>query len=585
MSPPPKKRKTIVESDVPLPSDDLRKHTQDLVAKLSDTLNVLEESDPKDAAPFLTDASLRVLELKSLQRRLLDRIHQSQHQLSQQRQKRDEQELQLENLKYQKELNEQALENSQNPETSNLVRLCRSELHEEADKEMEDRALLQKFFNANTRDPVQRAVIVDKLNQQVRTRKKIETDLKGYQEKAVALKQSLASKRKLLQSLPSKLQEMERSSLPLQKFCQKSLNASPLLGTERRTNLDLAYSLPRALYTLFYLLQSSLDSMKTSGEMARMEEESSIMPPSLEVNKDFTRVILNMPIPNISDRTVTTSISGFGSGKKIATITFEYDNESNTVLAACSTEHDMGKLIDELFPGDTGDDIDIGKKSGESEDEEPSRIAGRPYNWCNYLAGLHLPPSEQVSQPNMHKSAAVVIRGLLRRVRAQATLSWILHALSRKPHPFPVHPALKDASFCHHKDSSVKLVSWSEEPASSTTDESSFNKEYFLATLKRRSSTLSLRVVIRTARYPSIPPMWELNPELQRDEGLSLDNDKTTLYDDQLSSLERRINQDVDHLVLSNDETTYEWILSHQLSEIAKKWEEQLAENESSTSG
>jgi hypothetical protein len=576
MSQPHKKRKTQVDAEVPLPAD-LRQKTQDLVGKLGDTLNALEEIDQKQASPLLTNASLCLLELKSLQRRVLDRIHQSQEQLTQQRKKRDEQELQLANLKYQKVLNENAIEISQNPETSHLVRLCRSELPEEADKETEEQALLKTFFNADTRDPVQRAVIVDKLNQLVRTRKKLETELKRYQQEASTLKQSSASKRKLLLSLPSKLQEMERASLTLQKFCQKSLNASPLLGTKRRTTLDLAHSLPKALYTLYYLLQSCLDSMETSGEMAAMEESS--MAPSVEVNKDSSCVIMHISIPSISDRTGTSSISGFGIGKKVVSISFEYDKESNTVSAASSAEHDMEKLINELFPGDTGE-LETGKSDESSATEEHLlRSAGRPYNWCNYLAGLHLPPSEQVAQPKMHKSATVVTRALLRRVRAQATLSWILHALSRKPHPFPVHPALKDAAFCQNKDSSVKLVSWAEEPASSTDEESS-SKDYFLATLKRRSSTLSLRVGFHTARYPSIPPTWELNPEQQRDED-SLDNDKTILYDDQLLNLERRINEDVEHLVLSKDETTYEWILSHQLSEIATKWEEQLIESES----
>lgn len=574
MSQPKKKQKIQAESEVALPRD-LRQKTQDLVAKLGDTLDALEESDPKLSVPLLTDASLRLLELKSLQRRVLDRIHRSQQRLVEQGQKRDEQELRLGNLKYQKVLNEHAIDTSQNPETSHLVRLCRSELHEEADEETDDQTLLRKFFNADTRDPVQRAVIVDKLNQQVRTRKKLETELKRYQQEAATLKQSLSSKRKLLQSLPSRLQEVERASLPLQKFCQKSLNASHLLGTERRTNLDLAHSLPKSLYTLYYLLQSCLDSMEKSGEMAAMEESS--IAPSLEVNKDSTCVILNIPIPNISDRMGISSMSGFGSVKKMVSITFEYDDESNTVTAASSTEHEMEKVINELFADDTGD-MDIGK-SDQSATEAPPKSTGRPYNWCNYLAGLHLPPSERVAQPSMHKSATVVIRALVRRVRAQATLSWILHALSRKPHPFPVHPALKDASFCHNKDSSVKLVSWAEEQASST-DESLSSEDYFLATLKRKSSILSLRVGIHTARYPSIPPTWELNPEQQRGED-SLDNDTTALYDDQLSNLERRINQDVDDLVLSTDETTYDWILSHQISEIATKWEEQLVESES----
>lgn len=557
---------------------DLQKTTQDLIYKLGETLDELEESDPKNATPLLTQASLHFLELKAMQRKLLDQIHESQKTLAQQRKRRDEQEIQLQNLKYQKLLNDHAIDTSRNPDISNLVQLCHSELADENAKELDEETVLQRYFHVDTKDPVQRAVIVDKLNQQITTRKKLEAELKRRQQQASNLKQSLASKRKLLQSLPSKLQEMERASLPLQNFCQKSLNASKLLGTARRTNLDLAYTLPKALYTLFYMLQSTLDTMETSGEMVTMETSS--ISPSLEVNKDSSRVILHIPIPTISDRVGVTNAhaTGFGIGKKEVAIIFEYNSVSNTVLAHSTSDHDMGNLLVEVFPGDRGDFITL--KSQESAIEEESEVTGRSYNWCNYLAGLHLAPSSQVSQPDMHKSATAVVRMLLRRVRAQATLSWILHAFSRLPHPLPVHPSLRSASFCHSKDSHVKLVSWTEESQSST-DESPI--EFYLATLKRRSATLSLRVGIHSARYPSVPPTWEFQPDQHCGDN-SLDYDKTALYDEQLSSLERRINQDVEQLVLSTDETTYEWILAHQLSEIATKWDDQQTEYEASLS-
>jgi hypothetical protein len=48
-----------------------------------------------------------------------------------------------------------------------------------------------------------------------------------------------------------------------------------------------------------------------------------------------------------------------------------------------------------------------------------------------------------------------------------------------------------------------------------------------------------------------------------------------------MATLERCINQDVEQLVLPSDETTYEWILAHQLSEIATKWDQQQTELES----
>ena len=573
MPQPNKKRKTTEEID-------LQTTTRDVIGKLAVTLDELEESDPKHATPLLSEASLSLLKLKAMQRRLLDHVHESQRTLQLQRQKRDEQELVLENLKYQKLLNDHAIDTSQKLDISNLVRLCRSEMGDEVCKDLDDDTVLQQFFRVDIKDPVKRAVIVDKLNKQIRTRKKLEGLLAKQQRTASNLEKSLATKRKLLQSLPSKLKEVERATIPLQNFCRKSLNASKLLGTSRRTNLDLAYSLPKPLYTLYYLLQTSLDGLEnTNGDVNSMEDNDEATP-SLEVNKDSSQVVLSIPIPTISDRvgTINTTTIGFGNVKKVVSIFFSYDATVNQVFAECSLDHDMGNLLTEVFPGDTGEPTDSFQKNDNVETEElHTRLGGRSYNWCNYIAGLHLPPSSQVSQPEMHRSASVVVRTLIQRVRAQATLSWILHALSRKPHPLPVHPAMKDAPFCHPKESHVKLVQWTED-SNASEEESSI--DFYLATLKRRSSTLTLRVGIYSACYPSVPPTWELNPE-QHDGDHCLDGDKSTLYDEQLATLERRINQDVEQLVLTSDDTTYEWILAHQLSEIASKWDQQQTDVES----
>jgi hypothetical protein len=133
---------------------------------------------------------------------------------------------------------------------------------------------------------------------------------------------------------------------------------------------------------------------------------------------------------------------------------------------------------------------------------------------------------------------------------------------------------MKQAAFCQHKDSNVRLVSWNED-----TQVSDPSKCYFLATLKWRSSTLDLRVGIPTSRYPVDPPIWELNPA--QDQGsVSLRSGDTVLYEETLSRLERSIDDDVEKLVDADEETTYEWILAHQLSEIATKWEELMVQNE-----
>lgn len=558
---------------------ELRQQTEDIVSKLRGALDGLEDAGPGKAKPLIADASVNFLQLKSLQHRLLNQIHESQEILQKQREERDKQELQLESLKYQKIMNRHAMEKAQNPDISNLVQLSRSEVAEGSDEQkVDDKAALQKFLQADVMDPVQRAVILDKLNQQLRTRKRLKAELEKVQKEASSLKQSLTSQRKLLDSLPSKLIDMERASQPLQIFCQKSLNASKATSSNRLATIELAQSLPKALYSLYYLLQSALHHMEASGEMDQLEEKN--MVPDLGVQKDASRVILKIPIPPVSDRAPgpTSTTLGFGGSKKIVSIAFEYKRDSNFVFAACSEDHDMGGLLAEIFPRDTGEGMlgESGTSASDDSYEAPSGN-GRPYNWCNYLAGLHVPPSGKSSQAEMHKSASVVINLLIQRVRAHATLTWILHALSRKPHPLPVHPSMKVSTFAQEKDSPVKLVSWTED--SQTTGESS-SIDYYLATLKRRGSSLKLRVGISTARYPVQPPIWEMNPVDGGGSSGSLDNNEAKLYDETLSNLERSINQNLDHLALHDDETTYEWILVHQLAEIATKWEEQLQRND-----
>lgn len=552
--------------------DELYQETESLTSKLWSALDELEQSDSTQSRSVIENTSLHMLQLKSLQRRLLDEIHTSQAKLVEQRKVRDRQELELENLRYQKVLNNHAIEASRNPDISNLTLLCRSELEGDADPTTGDKELIQRFFQADAHDPNQRGAIVDKLNQQLERRKGLETELGILQREASALKQSLNEKRKTLESLPSKLQDIERACVPLRKFCKASLHTSRASDPERLGTMELAHSLPKALYTLFYLLQSALHGMEASGEMSIFEKYS--MVPSVEVQTDPSpRVLLLIPIPTISDPPMgsVSSGSGFGGGRKPISIDFEFDQASNTVSASCSGDDQItSKLLIEVFPGDRGDEP--AKQSNSDESSNSYRISnGRPYSWCNYLAGLHLPRTDVASTPQPYTSASAIIRTLVERVRAEVTLSWILNALSRKQHPLPVHPNMKDASFSQRKDSHTRLVSWSEDLEASDS-----STAFFLATLTCRSSTLNLRVGISKGRYPVTPPIWKINTG-QEGRGGKLDEGEKALVNENLEvKLKESLEQDVEKLVDTDDATTHDWVLSHKLSEVARKWEELL---------
>lgn len=563
MAPPRKRYRKDPSSEQ---KGEIQEQSVKALEKLSNTLNKLGESssstDSAETVGLLRDASRDFMKLKSLQQMTLDKLHETQTLLEKQRQIRDEQALKLENLEYQKALNDHSIEMSRKLETSQLLKMCCDELEKPMPESKEEsESLLQEFLGADPKDPEQRLTIEAKLSKEINAKGALETELKICQHKLATLKHSLATKRKLLLELPQKLNDMERASLPLQKFCEKSMNASKKLGTQRLTCLDLAQSLPKALYTLFYQLLSCLDTIETSDPS-----------PSLEVANDSTTVVFKLPIPTISDSSGTISISY--RLKKIAKIYFEHNEELDMVTAYSSAEHDMGSFIDELFPCDTGE-----WNGGDGEDEE-TNPGKRAYHWCNYLAGLHIAPAEQ-SVSKMRRSTRVVVHALSRRVSAHASLHWLLHSLSRKPQHIPVHPSMKN--IFSGSDSSVYISDWAEQTGSGNFEIGDAPASRYIivdVTLKRKSSTLVVRVRINAARYPGVPPIWEFmtsNSKLSwGEEHGSLDEleKDSALYDENLANLERKINSDIDELVVSTDETSYEWILSHQLAMIAKRWEE-----------
>jgi hypothetical protein len=533
--PPPAKKQRLGQDEV-----SLQTQASSIIDQIKTTLES-SSADVDNRAEIITKSSFAFLRLKSLQQSVLDQMKETQATLEKQRQQRDEQELKLENLKYQKALNEHSLDLCQTLESSQLLKLCREEL---GDSELDSTTAFQKFLGADPNELDQRSTIISKLNEEVNTRTSLETEVKICQHKAASLKQSLAAKRKLLQELPLKLHDVERASLPLQKFCQKSLNATRKLGSKRRTCLDLAKSLSKPLYTLYYQLQSYLDTLETEGT-------SSEELPMLEISNESSAVVLKIPIPAASDTSLKTT-------KNFATVHFEFDKKLGMMMAQASSANDMGGLIGELFPGDTGEWI-------VKESDKATTTTLRPYHWCNYLAGLHIAP-EQHDAAKIRISTRVVVQGLMRRVRATATLNWLLHSLARKPHPFPIHSTMKK-QLSPATNNAVRLATWAD-----ISNDLGPRVVTCQAKLKRKNQTLKVDVSVDLGRYPSLPPIWKL-VEATNSTSKGDENDVASLYDDKLASLERRVNRDVHELVCPSDENSCEWVLSHQLAEIANVWD------------
>jgi hypothetical protein len=579
--PPKKKQKVETLPNVKTQSDQI-------VAKLMDTLDTLESSDPTAGAQsssisLLGNAATSLLQLKALQRKLLEQVQETQRTLHQQAQQRRTQELQLQNLDYQKTSCQHTIQVCQTVETPFLKKLASEEL--ECSDNNEDSSgggddSIIPFLGADPSDPTRKTVILQKLHQEIAAKTLLETQSKKAQHQAATVKQALATKRKLLQELPLKLQDVERASLPLQKFCKSSKIASTKLSTQRRARLDLAKTLSKPLYTLYHQLESYIDDGRSIMEESSGDNNSSRF--KLIISSGSKQaVLLQIPIPVLSaDGTCSTS-----SSKKVATLQFEYQKELDVVTAHAHTDHDMAHVIDELFPGDTGEF----HRPPKVLPVETETTSGKPYSWCNYLAGLHFSPQEQEASKR-YLSTRVILNCLTNRVRATATLSFLLHSLARKPQMIPLPVCRKQEQFRENNNHSAaaKLSSWTEQ-------ESVGNKErVFGATFKRKSSTLAVQVRINVARYPAIPPhctFAQTNAqeshgqdhgsiqELLQESTLA---SSPLLFDAPLAQLERHVHQNVSEFVNDDEETTYDWILTLQLAEIAKGWEDLLQQAEAS---
>jgi hypothetical protein len=207
---------------------------------------------------------------------------------------------------------------------------------------------------------------------------------------------------------------------------------------------------------------------------------------------------------------------------------------------------------------------------------------GRPYHWCQYLAGLNYPThnsgsskDELLVQSQIEATTKTVLLALYRRIRAHATLVILVKKLSQAPNPIPTHSSIDISS-----DGSVStnLVSFSR------VDGSMDDSGIFNVILKRSAKSLKAQVKIH-ARYPAVPPEWSLQetmafsePDAKRGrEGVALKvgGDELPLYDSSLGRIESRINALEGHDLYFNDsdEVSYDWILMHQMKRLIVEWD------------
>jgi hypothetical protein len=133
----------------------------------------------------------------------------------------------------------------------------------------------------------------------------------------------------------------------------------------------------------------------------------------------------------------------------------------------------------------------------------------------------------------------------------------------------------------------VRLIGWIPVPYTGNDGDDgvvgSYSYDPYLSTIKKEhiriyeatlndtstSKTLTARVRIDIARYPSIPPNWQIAPK----DGSMKGQQQQPLYNEEIAKLEKHINYDIDQFVSPDDQTTYDWILAQQLYELIHTWD------------
>jgi len=353
------------------------------------------------------------------------------------------------------------------------------------------------------------------------------------------------------------------------------------------------------------------------------------------------------------------SPSKLGRKAKIE-IVFSFEAGRGVVLASVEDKCEVLEegLLDNLFPGDNGlvspnaslgmlkeDEWDDDAQISEGRDaavenqkgEHDKTGQGKPYYWCQILAGLSFPPpnsslntyeTSTIEADNTEKATfqiqvctKAVLRQLLRRIRARRTLTILLDALGKKSqmHPLPIHPSMKGSVTAGVKNSNgnvsiissppavkAKLVSWAEDSKYAKDPSTTPLMTRYIATIKRKSSTLKAIVLIEKENYPCVPPVWALQYEdgtrgsssswgethgsissLQSpDKNSNASNTSAPpLFDAVLHRIECHVNNDLDKFLRQDVETTFDWILIHQLADIISCWDEAMSVGEKTGSG
>eukprot|EP00547_Thalassionema_nitzschioides_P009367 CAMPEP_0194224342 /NCGR_PEP_ID=MMETSP0156-20130528/37215_1 /TAXON_ID=33649 /ORGANISM="Thalassionema nitzschioides, Strain L26-B" /LENGTH=590 /DNA_ID=CAMNT_0038955865 /DNA_START=68 /DNA_END=1840 /DNA_ORIENTATION=+ len=530
-------------------------------------LDTIESTGPEDAASLFSSAASHLVDVKSTERDIVHRLYSSAQARNTQRDELERQKMILKNLTFEKKYLQTQLSACKEYPTPNLEQMGRAELDDE--KNTADMVLNQFLCGSSDlpfQDIGQKNIVEEKLHKELNARGTLKRELDKLQKDLTKRKRLVVQEKAFLKDIPKKLDMIERSSVPLQKFFQSS-TATPtlhLIGSDRKKRLDLARALPGPLYSLFVQFQAHLDNepeVSVTLEIAQYTKgknasDNQVLPGNQVVQLSFA-------IPNIQSSDATDTAK-----RKRVTIEFAFVHKYGLVTAKASGSQDKIKtfaLLEYLFPDDCGTWV--------GRPDDTTSLPGKPYHWCNFVAGLHL-SGPHTADPNIHLSTKAVLRGLRKRVEANASLTQqILLFENRK---VVAHPSLLDEM--NISDCSTKLGSWT-----AAQDQSNKKKteRMYDVTIKHSTKSLSAKVTVDWCHYPAILPRWSLGVgeeawATKHGSASKLVDGTNLLYSQSTAEIERKINSDFEKLVDCDDQSTFNWIISHQLITLIKLWDQSL---------
>jgi hypothetical protein len=556
---PPLKRARIPSATATESHDCIHAHNI-AVKGFLDELDTIESTKPTDSMPVLLSAASLLVEVKSSQRKIFQMLDAALRNRDIKREELERKNLLLENLVYERNHLKAQLDVCKEFPTPHLERMSRDELCDNDAVESAER-IMNRFLCGSTQnsiqDPKNHKTIMTKLHKELNSRGLLQRDLEKAQSTLLKRKLVADKEEAFMRDLPKKLEMIEKSSVPLQEFFQSSASdhALRLIGSDRKKRLQLAQSLPGPLYALFVQLQALLDCHSQENESVTLQTVSKDGKGKNADEAPFEAQVVQLGflVPDIHAK------DPFSGKKKRVTVEFAFLQEFSLVTARAFGGGDKINsklLLTNIFPGDSG------VWNGQLDDS--TRLSGKPYHWCNFLAGLVFP--SPMSGNTVHLSTKAVVRAIEKRVRANATLTQLLLSFERKKVLVP--PSFTET--LKISDCGAKLTGWTVVDGGVTGEEESAT---YAATIKDGNRMLTARVLINWCHYPVIRPVWSLCEgqeawAIKHGSVSKLHGDENPLYVNSLGQIESRINEETDDLDLSCSE----WVLSFQVIKLLRLW-------------